>query len=201
MPSLSAAVAVLPLIVVRSVGEGIGYIGIPQAERSSSQALGRESRSPWPARGAASDTASDASGVALGTFFPQDGLAEVTEDDWDLEQVLTETASTQQLGTAGSGYVVTSHATSHFAIHDEAENVRDNRHAALGHMDELIQQRQEHHRVPLQNMDNVQYFGDMMIGEPPQRMKVSDNYINAVFNKRGSCSIFVFLALTAQKSN
>ena len=28
------------------------------------------------------------------------------------------------------------------------------------------------HRVPLQNMDNVQYFGQVMIGEPPQLMKV-----------------------------
>lgn len=28
------------------------------------------------------------------------------------------------------------------------------------------------HRVPLENMDNVQYFGQVMIGEPPQLMKV-----------------------------
>lgn len=33
-------------------------------------------------------------------------------------------------------------------------------------------QEKQTHRVPLENMDNVQYFGQVMIGEPPQLMKV-----------------------------
>lgn len=162
-----------------AVGKGIGYVEIPQpSEESSSQALDRESQSQWLST---LDAGVLANGVPLGSFFPQqDGLAEVTADDWDLEQISTETATTQKLSTSGSEYVATNHATGHFGIHNEAEiDVRDNQHAVLGHMDGIIQHGQEQHRVPLQNMDNVQYFGHMMIGEPPQRMKVGDKYINA----------------------
>lgn len=35
-----------------------------------------------------------------------------------------------------------------------------------------VYEEQRQHRVSLQNMDNVQYFGEVMIGEPPQLMKV-----------------------------
>lgn len=178
MPSLSNLVAVFPLIVVGAVGDGVGYDGIPKSYTGSSgQALGRESRSRWFSK---SDTDTNTvplgtNNVPLGTFYPeQDGLAEGTQDDWNLEQIPTETAPTQPPGFSGSDNIAVSRATSYFAINDKAENVRDNQHAVLGRMDGLLHHRQGQHRVPLQNIDNVQYIGDMMIGEPPQRLKVGD---------------------------
>lgn len=170
MPLLSTLLAVLALVVVGGVGEDIGYVGIHQpSEGSSDLTFGRETQS----RRLSTIDVVDANGVPLGAIYPrQDGFAEGTEDDWDREPTPTETASTQQQGTLGSEYHV-----GHVATHDEVENVRDNQHAVLGHMDGLTQHRQEQHRVPLQNMDNVQYFGDMMVGEPPQRMKVGDKHV------------------------
>lgn len=206
MPFLSTLVAVLPLVVLGGVGGDIGYVGILQpAEGSSGQTLGRESQSRW----LSTTNVVDAKGVPLGAFYPhQDGFTEGTEDDWDQEPTPTETASTQQLGTSGSEHVVKSHAKEHFATHDDAENVRDNGHAILGHMDVPTQHRQEQHRVPLQNMDNVQYFGDMMIGEPPQRMKVGDEHVpgnccDYIKNDRVAWAGYdstTILALTAKKT-
>lgn len=53
-------------------------------------------------------------------------------------------------------------------------------------------EKQTQHRVPLENMDNVQYFGQVMIGEPPQLMKVWGDaccagqaiYMLVVFSRR-----------------
>lgn len=35
-----------------------------------------------------------------------------------------------------------------------------------------ITRRKECHSISLQNVDNVQYFGDVLVGDPPQRLKV-----------------------------
>lgn len=92
-------------------------------------------------------------------------VTEKTEDDRRL--LRTAAASPRHhFGVAASGDFATSRATS-----DEG----DTQAAGLGQKGEhhrRRQQQQKQYRVLLENVDNVQYFGDAMIGNPPQRMKV-----------------------------
>lgn len=55
-------------------------------------------------------------------------------------------------------------ASDHFASDDYIDVDDDN---AVDYTEQ-----QQQHVVPLQNMDSVQYFGEVFIGEPPQLMKV-----------------------------
>lgn len=99
----------------------------------------------------------------LGLRHLQPNVKEEAEDDRSL--LLTEAASPHQhFGVAASRDFVTSRATI-----DEA----DTQDAGLGRKGKhRHRQQQNQYRVLLENVDNVQYFGDAMIGNPPQRMKV-----------------------------
>lgn len=164
MWSVSALIAALPLMVLGAVGQGVGYISIRQPPTSSETVRSiRPNQQPAQRGALASDDVGD-NGSAL--HSQAGGSMAQTQYDWDLEQRLTEAAPAQHLGTAGSKSAVT---TSNFSNHGRAEDAK--RHVPAFQLEEQAQQHQ--HRVALRNMDSVQYFGDMMVGEPPQRMKVS----------------------------
>lgn len=175
MSSISALATVLLWMILEAAGQGVGYTDIQQPP-TSSQVVGGVRPSRQPARAAAKD--SDDVGEGSRVLYSQRGARTAKPlYDWDLEQRLTETAPTQHLGTVDSESAVASHAMSYFAIHG---GVKDTRYHVPGFQrkEQNKQQHKHHqHRVPLRNMDNVQYFGDMMIGEPPQRMKVSGNTV------------------------
>ena len=172
MASVSALIAVLPLMVLEAIGQGVGYIGIRQPPRS--QTAGGVSTSPMLARGVfgSSDGVGD---IGRGLSSQRGGKMEEPQHEWDLKQRLPKTAPTSHVGIAGLESTVESHATSNFVSHGMAEDVKHEVAAFQPNQQtkQQQQQRPRQHRVSLQNMDNVQYFGEMMVGEPPQRMKVS----------------------------
>lgn len=152
MSALPALVAVLPLIVLGAVEEGVGYAGVHQASDGESSSW-RPARRPAPDTGAVGPDGR----VGASLFSKQNGMPKEAGYDPDLEHAMAESVPTKRLGFEASRRVLATHATSR----DKARDIRNTRPG--------VQQ----HRVPLQNMDSVQYFGYMMIGEPPQRMKVS----------------------------
>lgn len=157
-PSFLIYMTGLQLTVRAAAGGGIGYVGVHQAAMSGNQTLGDERQtSKLPQRGASFPAVTTGYG---GSDPPQPRQAseeQTTEGDLELKQTLEE-----------SGNIVSSHPSQ--AGPDIVEENRG--FAAFGHKEMHILERQQYHKIPLQNMDSVQYCGAMMVGEPPQRMKV-----------------------------